>query len=370
MGSWFTIFLTLPLLITPPPLIKDVTVSLFDPLDVRLFQLPNDPLATNYIQSLSTSQLGGQTFSLTIEDVTYTRTFNVTNQFAVVSPLVGTDVFISKWTLHPEHALIELFNPTISLKSLDDYSLSVDDQPFAFTLGLTVSPLSRLLIQLQEEEAPLSPPFHSSILIPNLSTMSTLSLKKQTAILDHLPLDTELETLYGAASPFSVIMLRDEKVTSPEPVYQPSSWRYTDAILLSSLTPHQLAQPRMTPRQQAVAWAEYVMYGAGMFAAGRVQEAFEALEQEFYFMHPSSQQDFLNNPNTPINGINEQGNPSSSTFKEALGRYNYIAARVPGAVGLSSNQTVTFNIQEYIIPVASIVLLGGLFIFLKTRKVY
>jgi hypothetical protein len=369
MGSWFTIFLTLPLLITPPPLVKNVTVSLFDPLDTRLFQLPDDPLVTNTIQSLSTSQLTVQNLSLTIENITYTRTFQVTNQFAVVSPLIGTDLIISKFTLYPEYASIELFNPTLSLISLDNYALGSDDLFYVFSSGLTVPPLSKLLIKIQEEEGVFTPPFQVSIVIPDVLTKSSFSLKKQTTITDHIALDSELETLYGITSPFSVLMLRDEKVISPEAVYQPSSWRWTDDINSGLLTTHQLAQPRMTPRQQAIAWAEYVMYGAGMFAAGRVQEAFEALEKEFYFMHPSSQQDFFNNPNTRITGINEQGNPSSSTFKEALGRYNYIAARVPGAVGLSPNQTGMLNLQEYIIPVGSIVLLGGLFIFLKTRKV-
>jgi hypothetical protein len=99
----------------------------------------------------------------------------------------------------------------------------------------------------------------------------------------------------------------------------------------------------VTPLEQAKAWATYVMFGAGMFAAGRVEEAFRALETEYQLMDYRSQNILFEEPNTTFQGINESNRLDNSTFREAVGRYNYLAVRVPGAEGLNTASNYVFS---------------------------
>jgi hypothetical protein len=69
-------------------------------------------------------------------------------------------------------------------------------------------------------------------------------------------------------------------------------------------------------------------------------------------MNEVSQLLLFSEPNTEISGINERGNFDRSTFREAVGRYNYLAARVPGATGLINPNPTPF-------PVVTVFTIGG-----------
>jgi len=110
------------------------------------------------------------------------------------------------------------------------------------------------------------------------------------------------------------------------------------------------------------------MYGRGMFAAGRVEEAFRTMEAEYGWMHPTSQALIFSQPNTAITGINENGQQDTSTFREAVGRYNYLAARVPGATGLTMPPQTVFPWLDVLILSGVIVGIFGVLILIKASK--
>jgi hypothetical protein len=123
----------------------------------------------------------------------------------------------------------------------------------------------------------------------------------------------------------------------------------------------------VTPLEQAKAWATYVMFGAGMFAAGRVEEAFRELETEYNAMSASSKGLIFSEPSTTINGINEYNREDRSSFREAVGRYNFLAARVSGALRLTIATSIDFA-SLLIVVLLSVLGFAGLTSFLRKQK--
>jgi hypothetical protein len=109
------------------------------------------------------------------------------------------------------------------------------------------------------------------------------------------------------------------------------------------------------------------MFGRGMFAAGRVEEAFRTLEEEYGFMNPLSQVLLFEQTNTQITGINERGNQDTSTLREAVGRYNYLAARVQGATGLINPNPEPFPWVTLILVSLAVLGLFGAVTYFKSR---
>ena len=154
-------------------------------------------------------------------------------------------------------------------------------------------------------------------------------------------------------------------ITHPEESFTSSSWiAFTNEEQVPS---HALFQPVVTPLIQAKAWSHYVMFGSGMFSAGRVEEAFRALETEYEWMDDRSQGLLFELPNTSFQGINERGRLDSSTFREAVGRYNYLAARVPGATGLINPNPSPFPVNTLILISIGLVGLFAIFALMKSR---
>jgi hypothetical protein len=72
-------------------------------------------------------------------------------------------------------------------------------------------------------------------------------------------------------------------------------------------------------------------------------------------------------PNTTFQGINESNRLDTSTFREAVGRYNYLAARVPGATGLINPNLSPFLINTLILVSLGLVGIFAIFAFIKSR---
>jgi hypothetical protein len=104
-----------------------------------------------------------------------------------------------------------------------------------------------------------------------------------------------------------------------------------------------------------------------MFAAGRVEEAFLALETEYQLMDYRSQNILFEEPNTTFQGINERNRMDTSTFREAVGRYIYLAARVPGATGLINPNPSPFTINILILISLGLVSIFTILAFIKSR---
>jgi hypothetical protein len=80
-----------------------------------------------------------------------------------------------------------------------------------------------------------------------------------------------------------------------------------------------------------------------------------------------SQNILFEEPNTTFQGINESNQQDSSTFREAIGRYNYLAARVPGSTGLINPNPSHFTINTFILISLGLVGLFAIFTIIKSR---
>lgn len=318
------------------------------------------------IDQIDPMMLGTTSISVDHETIEYTFTVTMTNDGVIIDPLVGQKPFISSFGVNDTHHFVSLFNPTLSSLSLDDYGLVINDTFYGFENGLSIPSMAEKRIVLIEgvaeveligEDDPLVTFFPiRHLYLRQASTFLYIDRVEITEVMQVLNQDAEISTHAFQRIPY---------VTDPEESYTSSSWvAIANEVDVPS---HALFQPTITPLIQAKAWAHYVMFGAGMFAAGRVEEAFRALEKEYQFMDPRSQAILFELPNTSFEGINERDRLDISTFREAVGRYNYLAARVPGANGLINPNPSPFPIDTLILISLGLVGLFALFAIIKSR---
>lgn len=324
-----------------------------DALDQALEQI--DPLI-----------IGATTFSIDEDGVTYTFTIQYTNDGVRIDPYVGQKPFISSFGVNDTHHFVSLFNPTLEPLDLDNYGFVVNDTYYGFTTGLTVPSMQEKRIALIEGMAEIGAMEEDDPIVTQFP-IRHLYLREASTFLfiDHIDIEETMQVINEVVSVDTHAFKRTPYLTFPEERYTFSSWY---AIPNEEEVPvHVFPQPNVTPLMQAKAWAHYVMFGAGMNAAGRVEEAFRALEAEYNVMDYRSQGLLFEVPNTSFQGINERGRLDTSTFREAVGRYNYLAARVPGATGLINPNPSPFPINTLILISLGFVGLFGIFAFIKSR---
>jgi hypothetical protein len=204
------------------------------------------------------------------------------------------------------------------------------------------------------------------IIVTPVTRLWILKRVDSFALFDTIPIASTMETRYGNQDLSTHLLQRHRKTLAPAYTYDPHEWIAYDAD--TTLASFALSEPMVTPLEQDKAWATYVMFGAGMLAAGRVEEAFRELEEEFIAMASSNKQLIFSEPNTTVTGINENNREDRSTFREAVGRFNYLAARVSGAVGLT--MPPSNDLQWLTIVYGLLALLGftSLTILIKQRK--
>jgi hypothetical protein len=322
------------------PVVQTYTFGLNETIDETLFD--HNLGLRSFIPMINTSVLGETSYTYTHEDIEKTLIFKVSNSATLVNPLIGYDAYISSFAFNDTQAFVELFNPTLVTLSLDDYRLVINDTNYFFQEGLTLLPTSSIRVPVVEGVA--VPGSISSVdPIIMFTPVTRLWLLKRVdtfALFDSIPITNTMETRYGSKDLTTHVFQRHPRTLAPAYTYDSNEWIAYDAD--TTLAPFALAEPMVTPLEQAKAWATYVMFGAGMFAAGRVEEAFRELEAEYYAMDESSKELFFSQPHTTITGINENNRTDHSTFREAVGRYNYLAARVSGAVGLNTSPNNDF----------------------------
>jgi hypothetical protein len=362
--------LWLPLLTSflTSPISPTIPISFGEEMDPYAFRLPID-VVLPYTQAIESRVLGQSTLDILHDTNLYTYTIQVTMAESIVRPLTGISPFISQFSFQTDQMYVDVFNPTRTIVDLSLFSIQVNDQSFAFASTLSLSPLNtqRILI-LRKAVSRLTIDSTYEVWLDATTPMTSIEFNKlnQETFTDQIPIQTDMDTRYGLFAIQEWRFIRSNKTTGPELTYQTNSWVARPHGTIE--TAHELMSPVVTPLEQATAWATYVMYGAGMFALGRVEEAFEALRSEYEFMDGMSQRLLFSQPSTTITGINEQGKMSQSTFREAIGRYNYLAARVPGAIGLSMPSADTFPWLSVLY--ASLLVMGfvGVIVVLKTRK--
>ena len=324
-----------------------------DALDQALEQI--DPLI-----------IGATTFSIDEDGVTYTFTIHYTNEGVRIDPYVGQKPFISSFGVNDTHHFVSLFNPTLEPLDLDNYGFVVNDTYYGFASGLTVPSMQEKRIALIEGMAEIGSMGEEDPLVTTFPIRHIYLREASTFLfIDHIDIEETMQVINEVVSVDTHAFKRTPYLTFPEESYTFSSWY---AIPNEEEVPfHVFPQPNVTPLMQAKAWSQYVMFGAGMNAAGRVEEAFRALEAEYNLMDYRSQGLLFEVPNTSFQGMNERGRLDTSTFREAVGRYNYLAARVPGATGLINPNPSPFPINTLILISLGLVGLFGIFAFIKSR---
>jgi hypothetical protein len=347
------------------PTVQTYTFGLNETIDETLFD--NNPGLRSFIPMINTSVLGETSYTYTHEDIDKTLIFKVSNTATLVNPLVGYDAYISNFAFNDTQAFVELFNPTLLTLPLDDYRFVINDTNYFFQEGLTLLPLSSIRVPVVEGVA-VSGTISSVDPIIMGSPVTRLWLLKRVdtfALFDTIPIASTMETRYGSKDLTNHVFQRHPQTLAPAYTYNPNEWIAYDAD--TTLAPFALAEPMVTPLEQAKAWATYVMFGAGMFAAGRVEEAFRELETEYNAMSASSKGLIFSEPSTTINGINEYNREDRSSFREAVGRYNFLAARVSGALRLTIATSIDFA-SLLIVVLLSVLGFAGLTSFLRKQK--
>jgi hypothetical protein len=351
----------------PQSLPNTIKVSLGETIDPLMFQ-SSDPTLANQLESIDISVLSQTTITVNDDGTLRDVIVKVTNEGAVVQPLIGSLPFIAKFAWNDTNQFIEIFNSSDTIIDLSMYQLKLNLNTFDFELNTNLDPFSSNLWQLELgtlSSSPLS--LDTVIVIPEGLTSIGLYDILQEEDIDVLELEDVLPTRYGNQALSEVVFSRYNKVIEPEIEWQADSWVVLNNE--SEFDPHSLFVPVLTPLDQAKAWATDVMFGRGMFAAGRVEEAFRTLEEEYTFMHPLSQALLFEASNTQVSGINERGNQDTSSFREAVGRYNYLAARVPGATSLINPNPEPFPWVILILVSLGVLGLFGVVAYFKSRPV-
>ena len=334
--------------------------------EIPLSDFPfQDQALIQAIDQIDPFMLGTTSISINHGSIEYSFTVTMTNDGVIIDPLVGQKPFISSFAVNDTHHFVSLFNPTLSSLSLDDYGLVINDTFYGFEIGLSISSMAEKRIPLLDGVSMID--IIGDVGLLTLFPVRHISLKEASALLsmDHIEITEVMQVFNQDAEISTHAFQRLPYVINPEATYTSSSWVATPNEV--DVPSHALFQPTVTPLIQAKAWAHYVMFGAGMNAAGRVEEAFQALEKEYQFMDPRSQAILFDEPNTSFQGINERDRLDTSTFREAVGRYNYLAARVPGANGLINPNPSPFPIHTLILISLGLVGLFALFAIIKSR---
>ena len=289
--------------------------------EISLSDFPfQDQALVQAIDQIDPFMLGTTSISINHDTNEYTFTVTMTNDGVIIDPLVGQKPFISSFAVNDTHHFVSLFNPTLSSLSLDDYGLVINDTFYGFEIGLSIPSMAEKRIPLLDGVSTINVIGDDGVVV--LFPVQQISLKEVSLLaIDHIEITEVMQVFNQDADLSTHAFQRLPYVTDPEATYTSSSWVATPNEV--DVPSHALFQPTVTPLIQAKAWAHYVMFGAGMNAAGRVEEAFRALEKEYQFMDPRSQAILFDEPNTSFQGINERGRLDTSTLREAVGRYNY-----------------------------------------------
>lgn len=318
--------------------------------------------------------LGEQLITIAHEGLQTNYTIKVTNEDAIFFPLVGEDLFISEYVrLDDTDFAIELFNGTNNAIDIETYSISINENKTIELEDVSLSINETYVIASDSSSQEILD--KADQVVENLywSLGDTMKLYHDETFVDVISVndDSTSTCINGACSLNDVVLTRKNKHVQVTSVFDKNEW-YAYGNDLSHLGQYQFATANLTYEQQAKAFGEYVMYGAGMFAAGRVEEAYQQLKEEYGFMDINAKAFFIQSPNYEIEGNNEEGKFDKSTFKEAFGRIGVLASRngeqslLPHSSSFSSNNNTIKNaILIALIAMAFI----GIYLFLKLKKI-
>jgi|GEM_PF-1261743 len=323
--------------------------------------------------------LGSQSVSVAYGGKTASFDIDVTNERATVKPLVAGAIFISEiLSTSAGIAALELYNGTGLPIELDEYELQIAKDgadPTIIALpdvAIAVGDAYVIANDLYDGEGGAAPDLNETTLDFAEAMQIGLFDKIGATIIDVINLTSEalfLGVNDGMPDIDDFHLVRDPKVTDPTTSTIPLEWWLGSTS--DTFGSHALQTPTVTIEQQAVSYAAYIMYGIGMNAASNYFNAFYELQEEYGFMDQDAKAYFLGNRRHEISGINESGNLVTNTFNDAIGRYNYLAAKTgnPGLTNSSSwfDELRIDDFGKAAIVVAIVLVAGAIYVYTKKR---
>jgi hypothetical protein len=343
-------------------------------LEVSLTTNEGSEVIKDYsLSGFDPNNLGEQTITITYQ--TYITSFDVfvTNENVFNTIDVANDVFISEVINLSENEYgLELYNNTPNDIDISNYKVVINlenNSPIDISLSgsilkdetFTIASSSATNINIQNSD------IQSSQLDFNLATSINL-VKNENSIIDKYSFTTS--SWFQESNYDGNVTIRHYRNQKPETQFNGKSW-YKAGNDTSNFNQHHVVKDIVTFENQAKAFARYVMFGAGMFAAGRVSEAFNALKTEYDLMSEGAKQFFINNKDTTVQGINESNKLVSVTFREAHSRIAVLASRSGNPSFIPSSFSINFNfetIAPYLIIGVAVVSIGGYFLFIAKKK--
>lgn len=315
--------------------------------------------------------LGEQVVYINYENFSTSFTVFVTNENVKTSLVTTSDLFISEFIYLDENNVgIELYNSTTSSINLNDYKIKVtyngDFPPLVIDLTDVNIP-SKITFTVASNLANEENLQASQLFVDiDLANAVNLTLVKNDKVVDTIVFHGETGWFNIYDSLFAGVMRRHYKVFNPNTTFITNEWISTKQDT-SNFNMHEVSSVVISIEEQAKAFARYVMFGAGMNAAGRVEEAYTSLKSEYSFMSNESKQYFIENKNVKVEGINEANKRVSVTFSEAHGRIAVLASKTGNTTFIPANKGFSFSLGRYgdllIIGVILTISLSGYFLF-------
>lgn len=331
----------------------------------------NETIEDYTLSDFDANNLGEQTIIVSYH--TYITSFDVfvTNENVVNTIGVANDVFISEViNLGEDEYGLELYNNTPNDIDLSNYKIVINlekSSPIDIFLSgsilknKTYTIASSLSIDINLQNANTQ----TSLLDFNQATSIEL-VKNENNTIDQFSFTTS--SWFQESDYENNVAVRHYRNQEPEAQFNGKSW-YKTGNDTSNFNQHHIVKDIVTFENQAKAFARFVMFGAGMFAAGRVSEAFNALKTEYDLMSEGAKQFFINNKDTTVQGINESNKLVSITFREAHARIAVLASRSGNTSFIPSSFSFNFSgVAPYLIIGVAVVSIGGYFLFIAKKK--
>lgn len=273
------------------------------------------------------------------------------------------EVFISEILYFDNNYGIELYNGTLNPVALNNYELLIEGSS-SITISLEGKSIaSKGTFTIVNETGFGGTGVSAVDETLTFRNKTTVNLVKKGDAIDNFTFSwmSDLNIEKGS-------FRRNPHVNKPDMIGNADEWVFARDNI-SDFKKHTQSAAIVSVLEQAKAYARYVMFGAGMLAAGRVEEAFLALRAEFELMGNDARQYFIANKDTKVSGINEQGKSETVTFGNAHERIALLASR-SGHKSFITNISTNNNTNKILIIVglAVIAILAYVILLLARKK--
>lgn len=305
------------------------------------------------------TNLGKQTITILYKDKHASFDVFVTNEF-VNNYIPEGSLFISEFVSQSYDGLaLEIYNNSKSTISLSDYNLHFKNNSESVVIELDNKKISVNETHVISNFDISNIGYQDSAM--NIHNVSEVLLFKNNDLID--------KVVFNDLERSSRVMRRHYKVYEAASVFNEKEWLFINNDL-SNIGKHEVLESVVKHNEQAKAYARFVLFGAGMLAAGRVNEAFMELKKEYELMSSASKDYFNDKKNEKVEGYDESGKYISMSFLEAHSRIALLASRSGNNSFLSTKNGINFgnkNLLVVLLLVAIFAIAAGIYMLYNNR---